>query len=218
MNQLEKKLDYQFNNIKLLNTALRHRSLGKQSNERMEFLGDSILSFVIADELYRKYPKFSEGDLSRFRSNLVKKDTLAVLAKEFELGDYIQLGIGEMRSGGFRRASILADTMEAIVGAVYLDSNIKICREKILQWYGDRINNLKLTGQKDAKTELQEYLQANKLPLPNYKIMKTTGKAHDQVFHMRCTVKGLDISTEGKGANKQAAEQVAARKFLKKIK
>ncbi len=217
-NQLEKKLNYKFNDPKLLNIALRHRSVGKDSNERLEFLGDSILNFVIAAELYKKYPKFREGELSRIRSNLVKQETLAELAREFDVGDYLYLGMGEKKSGGSHRASILADAMEAIIGAIYLDSDIETCQQKILAWYGSRLIKLTIAGQKDAKTELQELVQGRKLPLPKYEIIAKEGKTHKQIFHIQCTVEGLDIVSKGEGTSKQEAEQQAAKNFLTQLK
>ena len=214
---LEEKIGYKFKNPNLFKLALKHRSIGKNSNERLEFLGDSVLSFIIAAELYYKYPKYREGDLSRLRSNLVKKDALADLAREFDLGEYIYLGVGEKKSGGFRRSSILADTLEAIIGAIYLDSNIENCTKIILSWYGDRLEHLTSEGQKDPKTELQEFLQARRLPLPIYAVTSTTGKAHKQLFHVQCNVPGFEINTQGQGLTKQEAEQNAAKEFLLKI-
>jgi len=217
MNLLEKKLDYKFKNPKLLNVALRHRSFGGVSNERLEFLGDSIVNFVIAAELFRKYPEFEEGELSRLRSNLINKETLAELAKEFNVGDYLYLGAGEKKSGGFRRTSILANTMEAIIGATYLDSDMETCQQKILIWYGTRLTGLTIVGQKDPKSQLQELIQARGLPLPTYKVVATHGKAHKQIFHVQCTVQGLEIISKGQGTNKQEAEQNAAKKFLAQL-
>jgi ribonuclease-3 len=216
--KLEKNLDYKFKNKQLLNVALRHKSVGRLSNERMEFLGDAVLNFIIAAELLHRYPKFREGDLSRLRSNLVNQDALAELARGFNLGDYIYLGAGERKSGGFRRSSILADAMEAIIGAIYLDSDINICYKKVLNWYKDRLTGLIQAGQKDAKTELQEVLQAQKLPLPVYDIVATKGKAHKQTFYVECSVVGLEIITKGKGISKQEAEQNAAKDFLTELK
>lgn len=215
---LEKKLGYKFNDPKLLELALKHRSLGKNSNERLEFLGDSILNFVIAAELFRNYPKYLEGGLSRLRSNLVRKETLASLAKSFNLGEHLLVGESEKKSGGVNRSSILADTFEAIIGAVYLDSNIDTCNKKILEWYADKLSGLKLTGQKDSKTQLQELMQAKKRPLPHYQIIATEGKMHEQIFHISCQVEGLDIKTIGSGNNKQKAEQDAAEKFLVELR
>lgn len=217
MNLLEKKLNYKFKNPKLLNVALRHRSFGGVSNERLEFLGDSIVNFVIAAELFRKYPEFEEGELSRLRSNLINKETLAELAKEFNVGDYLYLGAGEKKSGGFRRTSILANTMEAIIGATYLDSDMETCQQKILTWYGTRLTGLTIVGQKDPKSQLQELIQARGLPLPTYKVVATRGKAHKQIFHVQCTVQGLEIISKGQGTNKQEAEQNAAKKFLAQL-
>jgi ribonuclease-3 len=214
---LEKKLGYKFKDPKLLNIALRHRSVGKNSNERMEFLGDAIVNFVIAAELYYKYPQLREGELSRLRSHLVRKETLADLAREFAVGKHLFLGAGEKKSGGFRRASILADAMEAIIGAIYLDSNIDICRQKVLQWYAQRLTDLEITATKDAKTELQELLQGQGLPLPTYKVVATKGKMHAKVFYVECNVAGLEIVTQGQGRSKQAAEQESAKEFLARM-
>ncbi|MCK4607958.1 MAG: ribonuclease III [Gammaproteobacteria bacterium] len=216
--KLEHDLGYKFKDQKILDIALRHRSVGKESNERMEFLGDSILGFTIAAALFQLYPKYSEGILSRLRSNLVKKDTLAELGVEFKLGDYLQLGVGERKSGGFRRASILADAMEAVIGAIFLDSDITICQKQILRWYEKRLSGLTQVGQKDAKTELQELIQAKKLALPLYEVVEMIGEAHNQQFFVSCQVAELDIITKGEGFSKQAAEQDAAQQFLQELK
>jgi ribonuclease III len=218
LDHLEQKLGYKFNNQKLLELALKHRSLGKNSNERLEFLGDAILNFVIAAELFRAYPKCLEGELSRLRSNLVRKDSLASLAKIFNLGEHLLVGESEKKSGGINRSSILADTLEAIIGAIYLDSDIENCSKKILEWYADKLISITLTGQKDPKTELQELMQAKKLPLPQYQIIATEGKMHEQLFHVSCHVEGLSIKTSGAGNNKQKAEQNAAENFLIEFK
>lgn len=216
--KLGKVLAYSFTEQELLNTALRHRSMKGVSNERMEFLGDAVLGLVIAAELFHKYPQLQEGELSRLRANLVRKEQLAELAKKFKLGDYLYLGIGERKTDGFRRASILADAMEAVIGAIYLDSNFTICQQTILKWYAKKLTDLADARQKDAKSCLQEYLQANKLALPIYEITDTKGKVHEQVFYIECKVEGLKTVTKGKGNSKQEAEQNAAQKFLKKIK
>jgi ribonuclease III len=217
-NTLEQKLGYKFANPKLLELALKHRSLGRNSNERLEFLGDAVLSLVITVELFNRYPKYYEGELSRLRSNLVKKEALADLAKNFKLNEYLLVGESEKKSGGLNRSSIAVDAIEAIIGAIYLDSNIEICGQKILEWYGDRLSGLTPVGQKDPKTELQEYLQARKMALPIYQITATEGKMHAQIFHVSCRVEGLSIVTQGSANNKQEAEQIAARKFLVELK
>ena len=217
LSSLEANLQYKFINQDLLDTALRHRSVGKISNERLEFLGDAVLNLIIAAELYNKYPNLREGQLSRLRSNLVRKETLAELAKGFAIGDFLYLGVGEKKTGGSGRASILADALEAIIGAIYLDSNINVCQQVILNWYTDRLTDLVSTSQKDPKTILQEYVQAHKLPLPAYEVVATEGKVHKQIFHIACKVAGLDIAAQGQGLSKQEAEQNAAKEFLEQL-
>lgn len=208
------KLGYTFANSNLLEDALSHRSFHGKNNERLEFLGDSTLNFVIASALFKKYPDAREGELSRLRASLVKGETLAQLAQEFSLGDYLRLGPGELKSGGLN-LSILADAMEAVIGAIYMDAGIKVCEERILAWYANRFEEWQeLPELKDPKTLLQEYLQAHKLPLPQYIIAKTEGAAHKQVFHIECVVAGLPYHTVGVGSNRRRAEQEAAQKFL----
>lgn len=216
--ELYSKIGYQFNNEALLEQAMTHRSHKGQHNERLEFLGDSILSFVIANALYEQFPKAREGDLSRMRSTLVRGQTLAEFGVEFNLGDYLRLGPGELKSGGFRRESTLADAVEAIIGAVFLDSDINKCSELILQWYQSRLDAISPGhNQKDPKTLLQEYLQARKLPLPGYTVIDTKGQAHNQTFTVECIVEGMD-SIISVGSSRRKAEQKAAEKALKIIK
>lgn len=212
--KLENKLDYNFQDRHLLKNALRHRSAGKASNERLEFLGDAVLEFIITSELYRRYTKLQEGELSRLRANLVRKESLANLARELLVGECLILGEGEKKSGGFRRDSILADAMEAIFGAMYLDSDIATCREKILTLFEGRFSDLDLSAEKDPKTRLQELLQAHQYALPEYEVVKTKGEVHERIFFVECRVKDLDTVTEGQGSNRQAAEQEAAEKCL----
>lgn len=216
-NRLCNKLDYQFNDAELLNTALTHRSAGSRNNERLEFLGDSILSFVISTELYRRFPAADEGSLSRLRASLVKGETLARIARELELGDYLHLGSGELKSGGFRRDSILADTLEAIFGAVYLDSNIDRINALILQLYEEMMESAlpSLETLKDPKTRLQELLQARHQPLPLYSVVSMEGEAHAQTFVVRCDVEGVSVPGIGSGASRRRAEQAAAEEVLK---
>ncbi|MBN2688989.1 MAG: ribonuclease III [Gammaproteobacteria bacterium] len=218
MKTLEKKIGYIFKDTKLLEVALRHRSVGKTSNERMEFLGDAILNFVIAAALFRKYPHEREGTLSRLRSNLVKRDALEELAGYFDLGEYLQLGIGERKSGGHSRPSILANAVEALIGAIYLDDGIFACEKIILNWYEQKLATLSLDRIKDPKSELQEYLQAIKKDLPVYEIINTEGKIHEQTFYVKCSVFGIDFATEGAGPSRRKAEQIAAENFLQKLK
>lgn len=215
LKRLSRILGYEFANVELLKQALTHRSAANKHNERLEFLGDSILSIVISDALYHQFPKATEGDLSRMRATLVRGDTLAVIALEFKLGDYLNLGPGELKSGGHRRESILADAVEAIIGAVYLDSNIEICRALLLCWYEKRLANIQPgINQKDPKTLLQEYLQSFKKPLPDYKVVKIEGEAHDQLFTVECRIKGIDEAIIGVGSSRRKAEQLAASQVL----
>ncbi|MDD9155026.1 ribonuclease III [Aliivibrio sp. S4TY2] len=211
LQRLEKKIGYQFKDENYLKLALTHRSANGTHNERLEFLGDSILSFVIADELYHRFPKVDEGDMSRMRATLVRGHTLAELGREFQLGDYLYLGPGELKSGGFRRDSILADAVEAIIGAIYLDSDTETIRRIILSWYQTRLDSIEPgVSQKDPKTRLQEYLQGRRKPLPTYTVTKIKGEAHNQEFTIECIVAGLDTPVIGKGSSRRKAEQSAA--------
>jgi len=213
--RLEKLLNYQFQNIELLKNALTHRSANSKNNERLEFLGDSILNFVIADELYRLYPRSSEGDLSRLRANLVDRAGLYEISKILQFGEYLILGSGEMKSGGHRRNSILADTVEAIFGAVYLDSNFEQCKKIILFLYKDLIKNIADASElKDPKTKLQELLQSRKLALPKYTVIEVTGQAHNQQFKVDCEIVQLGLKTQGQATNRRKAEQKSAEEII----
>ncbi|PYF78605.1 MULTISPECIES: ribonuclease III [Marinomonas] len=216
--KLSRRIGYFFADLGLLELALTHRSFGGKNNERLEFLGDSILNYVIAEDLFHRFPKAKEGELSRLRASLVKGDTLAELAREFQLGDYLKLGAGELKSGGFRRDSILADTVEGIIGAMYLDAGMDVCREHILSWYKERLDatSLKVVT-KDAKTRLQEYLQARKHALPQYDVVDIVGEPHDQTFHVHCYIELCEDAIEGKGNSRRIAEQNAASKALKQL-
>ncbi|MBR9726650.1 ribonuclease III [Shewanella intestini] len=217
--RLCRTLGYEFNNIELLKQALTHRSAANKHNERLEFLGDSILSVVISDALYHQFPKVTEGDLSRMRSTLVKGETLTVIGQEFKLGDYLFLGPGELKSGGFRRESILADAVEAIIGAIYLDADLEVCRKLLLTWYQQRLAEIKPgINQKDPKTLLQEHLQGFKKPLPEYQVVNVQGEAHNQTFTVECRVHELDQAVTGIASSRRKAEQLAAAKVLEKIK
>ncbi len=216
LERLSSRLGYQFQNTAYLRQALTHRSVGSDNYERLEFVGDSILSFVIAHALFTRFPERSEGELSRLRAFLVKGDMLADIAKELHLGDFVILGQGELKSGGFRRASILADALEAIFAAVYLDGGMAPAQEMILRLYHSRLSSGDLNEcLKDAKTQLQEYLQAEKIPLPVYTLLQIEGEEHEQIFHVSCKVKG--ITTHGKGPNRRKAEQLAAKALLKQF-
>ncbi|WP_201777825.1 MULTISPECIES: ribonuclease III [Thalassomonas] len=218
MNRLMKRISYQFKQPELLTQALTHRSAKGAHNERLEFLGDSILGFVIAEALYDKFPKNNEGDLTRMRSSLVKGVTLAEIAKDFQLGDHLILGPGELKSGGHRRESILEDAVEAIIGAVYLDSDIGTCRTLILTWFAKRLAQIKPGHeQKDPKTRLQEFLQGRKIELPLYEVIHTSGQSHNQEFTVRCTTSVLENEVITKGTSRRKAEQAAAQQVLELI-
>ncbi|CAH7355056.1 ribonuclease III [Vibrio campbellii] len=218
IDKLERKIGYQFNDADLIHLALTHRSAAGKHNERLEFLGDSILSFVIADDLYHRFPKVNEGDMSRMRATLVRGHTLAELGREFELGDYLKLGPGELKSGGFRRDSILADAVEAIIGAIYLDSDTETVRCIILSWYQSRLEAIQPgVSQKDPKTRLQEFLQGRRNPLPVYTVTNIKGEAHNQEFTVECEVAGVDKPVIGKGTSRRKAEQAAAETALEQL-
>lgn len=213
--ELAQKLNYVFQQPKLLMIALTHRSKGGEHNERLEFLGDAVVNFVIAELLYQQFPKATEGELSRFRASLVNRDALAELAKEFELGRYLLLGPGELRSGGSERQSILSCAMEAIIGAVYLDGGYQAVRDKISAWYQPILQSLSSAAtHKDPKTLLQEYLQSRHLPLPLYTVETIEGEAHQQRFTVSCRVEGVAEKSYGKGTSRRRAEQDAAQAML----
>lgn len=212
---LYRKLGYHFNDDSLLRLALTHRSIhGQNNNERLEFLGDSILNLVIAQALFDAFRKAREGQLSRLRADLVSGASLAKLAREVGLGEYLHLGPGELKSGGFRRDSILADAFEAVIGAIYLDSDMEQCRIVVLSWFADRLEGLDLKLPKDAKTQLQEQLQAQRLSLPQYRVVSVVGQPHDQTFFVACSVPEIDVVGEGQGGSRRRAEQVAAQAVL----
>jgi len=212
---IESRLNYRFTNKRLLSQALTHRSYSTDHNERLEFLGDAILSYTIAELLYSRFPQCNEGDLSRMRSNLVKGHTLTDIALELNLGPSLKLGSGEAKSGGRRRASILADAVEALIGAVHLDADIETSKSLIQRFFSARLSELDPQNPgKDPKTQLQELLQSRKIPLPKYKLKKTTGKAHEQVFEVECLVGSLEAPVSGRGGSRREAEQDAARAVL----
>ena len=219
LERFSRRLGYQFEKIESLKQALTHCSMGGQNYERLEFLGDSILSFVIANELFQRFSSYSEGQLSRLRSFLVRGEMLAEIAKEIGLGDFLFLGQGELKSGGFRRASILADSLEAVFAAIFFDGGITAAQTVILNLYRTRLDSSDLNDcLKDPKTQLQEYLQAEKYPLPEYTLTKVEGDEHDQIFYVSCTVEGIKFSASGQGANRRKAEQLAARSLLSQLK
>lgn len=213
-NRLCRVLAYPFKQQDLLITALTHCSAGTPNNERLEFLGDALLSCIIAQTLFKRFPNAREGELTRLRASLVKRDTLAQLAQQIELGTYLRLGGGELKSGGERRASILSDALEAVIGAVYLDGGMKACQSMVLQLWQERLDNLSLDKIKDPKTRLQEYLQAQQQPLPSYRVLTVGGVPHAQHFKVECIVPGLAEPTYGNGESRRRAEQNAAAKAL----
>ncbi|NRD72989.1 ribonuclease III [Shewanella sp. VB17] len=216
--RLCRTLGYAFNDQALLDHALTHRSAASKHNERLEFLGDSILSVIISDVLFHQFPKVTEGDLSRMRATLVCGKMLAEIGFEFKLGDYLKLGPGELKSGGFRRESIIADAVEAIIGAIYLDSDLEVTRALVLKWYQSRLEVIEPINQKDPKTLLQELLQGFKKPLPVYKVTDIKGEAHAQTFTIECYVDELTKPVVGIASSRRKAEQLAAAEALELIK
>ncbi len=215
---LERLIGYQFNNQSLLQQALTHRSHGSQNNERLEFLGDGVLNFIIAHQLFLRFPKLSEGDLSRMRAQLVKEPTLGEVALSLNLGEHLRLGEGELKSGGWRRPSVLADALEATVAAAYLDGGFDAAEQIVIRLFMPLMEKLdpKSIG-KDPKSLLQEYLQSRRIDLPEYKVLSTEGEAHCQTFHVECQIAKLNITTTGEGASRRAAEQEAAEIAYKKV-
>ena len=212
---LQKRLGHQFKNVALLQQALTHRSHSGLHNERLEFLGDSILNCVVASILFDTYSNIDEGDLSRVRANLVKQQSLFEIAQKMELSQFLRLGEGELKSGGFRRPSILADTLEALFGAIYLDAGFDVARTVIHGLYAPILVSVDPTTLgKDAKTLLQEFLQSKKIALPLYNVVATHGAAHNQEFEIECLVPKLDIQVFGTGGSRRAGEQAAAKLAL----
>ena len=209
--ELCRQLGYVFKQPQLLQRALTHRSYAPDHYERLEFLGDSILGCVIAKYLYSEFPDLSEGDLSRLRSNLVKESTLVLFAQQLDLGSQLKLGEGELKSGGFRRPSILADAVEALFGAIFLDGGFGAAEQTVLNLFVPYLAKVDMkTLGKDAKTLLQEYLQGRRLALPGYSVVDTLGVAHEQMFQVECTIPSLKITTRGAGTSRRNAEQQAA--------
>lgn len=217
--ELCRQLGYIFSNSHLLKQSLTHRSCGENNNERLEFLGDSIINFTIAEALFHQYPEADEGDLSRWRATLINRETLGLLGRQFELGRYLHLGQGELKSGGNDRMSIISCTMEAIVGAIYLDSDFATVRDCIMRWYQPLLSTLSHPeSHKDPKTQLQEYLQSKHQSLPTYEVEAIEGEAHQQIFIVRCAVAGVAQTSVGKGSSRRRSEQDAADKMLGIIK
>lgn len=215
---LQQHLGHAFSDASLLQQALTHRSHGQPNNERLEFLGDSVLNCVVATILYQHFGRLDEGDLSRLRANLVKQQSLYEIAQRLELSQYLVLGEGEQKSGGFRRPSILADTLEALFGAIYLDGGFPAAQKVISSLYAPIMKTVdpKTLG-KDAKTLLQEYLQSKKISLPVYSVVATHGAAHNQVFEVECSVPKLDVHVVASGGSRRAAEQAGAKLALERV-
>lgn len=212
-------LNYQFKELALLEESLTHRSKHTKNNERLEYLGDSILGFLVAEQLFLRFPNASEGELSRSRSKLVRGETLSGLSLKLDLGEYLLLGPGELKSGGFRRHSTLADAFEAVIGAVYLDGGIEAVRQFVGLQFRELLDTLSLDETlKDPKTRLQEYLQSKRMILPVYTVLSTEGSVHEQVFEVECEVQDLTRKTQGEGTSRRKAEQAAAEKMLADIK
>lgn len=210
--------DHAFKDAGLLKQALTHRSAGAPHNERLEFLGDALVGLIVADALYARWPKADEGVLTRARSELVRESSLAGIARGMDLGGALILGPGEMKSGGHRRDSILSDALEALVGAIYLDAGYDACRDAVLPWFSQAIDELPAGKvEKDAKTRLQEWLQARQRPLPIYELVAESGDDHAKVFRVRCRLTDAELAAEGEGGSRRAAEQAAAEAVLQTL-
>ena len=218
INNLKAHIGYPFNNAAILTQALTHRSFAANNNERLEFLGDSVLNFIVAHQLYNRFNKLPEGDLSRLRAALVKESTLSDIASSLNVGEALKLGEGELKSAGYKRPSILADALEAIVGAVYLDGGFAAAEALVLKLYAQKLANIdpKIID-KDAKSQLQEYLQSKKIELPEYGVVSIEGEAHAQTFKIECVIQKLHISAIGEGTSRRIAEQQAAQLALEII-
>lgn len=215
VDKLEKIFHLKFSNLKLLECALTHRSRSLENYERLEFLGDSVLGFVVAEDLYHRFPGAPEGKLSRMRSSVVRKETLAQVARSLKLQEYLQLGEGELKSGGFNRESILSDTLEAIIGAVYLDQGLDVAKAFIHHQFEEVLGRLTANSiYKDSKSRLQEYLQQRGEPVPSYDIVTVSGEPHDQTFEIACRVSVSAELHTGVGSSRRSAEQRAARRAL----
>ena len=214
---LQQTIGYTFNDALLMLKALTHRSMGSNNNERLEFLGDSIVNHLIAEALYLQFPEADEGQLSRFRATLVRGDYLAEIAQQLNIADSLILGAGERKSGGRQRRSILADTLEALIGAIFLDGGYAAARQTVLVWFEATLKTLTLIEDKDPKTRLQEWLQGKSEPLPEYKLIDTLGADHDQVFQVSCVVPSLNINVLGEGSSRRRAEQAAAATIMEQF-
>lgn len=216
--RLEERLGHRFRNAELLGQALTHRSYGSPHNERLEFLGDGLLGCAIAEALIRRFPDLSEGELSRLRASLVREEALAGVAREIGLGEHLRMGQGESASGGAQRASTLADALEALYGAVFLDGGYERARDAVLRTFGAALDGVdEGAAAKDAKTRLQEALQARREDLPRYRVVAVHGAAHQQTFEVECVLERLGLHALGSGASRRAAEQQAAAALLRQL-
>jgi ribonuclease-3 len=214
---LTAQLTYQFLDAELRQRALSHRSVGARNNERLEFLGDGLVNLFVAELLYEIYPKADEGELTRFRSRLVSEPSLAAIARELRIGDQLLLGPGELKSGGYRRDSILADAFEALIAAIYIDGGWQTCRDCTRTIFEPLTATLGAASEKDAKTRLQEMLQARGEPLPTYELVRSSGADHAKTFEVECVVASLDVRGEGSGSSRRIAEQAAAKDAIGKV-
>lgn len=215
---VSKSIGYIFEQPALLQQALRHRSAGAPHNERLEFLGDSLVNLMVAESLFSHWPKADEGALTRARANLVRESSLAAIARRLDIGDNIVLGTGEMKTGGHRRDSILADTLEAVIAAIYLDSNFETCRRTVLPWFEQQIRDIQ-PGKidKDAKTRLQEWLQAKQLARPDYQLIESRGEDHARIFIVQCSTAEPELCEQAEGSSLRLAEMAAAEKLMIKL-
>ncbi len=215
---VSKSIGYSFKQPTMLQQALRHRSAGAPHNERLEFLGDSLVNLIVAESLFSHWPKADEGALTRARANLVRESSLAAIARQLDIGDSIVLGSGEMKTGGHRRDSILADTLEAVIAAIYLDSNFESCRATVLPWFEQQIRDIQ-PGKidKDAKTRLQEWLQAKQLARPDYQLLESRGEDHARIFIVQCSTVEPELYEQAEGSSLRLAEMAAAEKLMIKL-
>lgn len=218
MTNSQNVLGHPFADPQLLEQALTHRSAGRRNNERLEFLGDALLNLIVAEFVYEQYPKAAEGDMTRLRAALVNGSALAELAREAHLGDALVLGAGELKTGGFRRESILADTFEALIAAIYLDAGWEACRAVVRRLFASRVIEAEGKVAKDPKTALQELLQANAMALPAYELVSTLGDDHEKLFEVSCMVDALQLRAAGRGCSRRAAEQAAAESLLHDVR
>ena len=214
------KLEYAFSNQLLYKQALTHKSAGSANNERLEFLGDAIVNGIVAELLYHQFPRATEGEMSRLRAQLVRQESLAGIARALKLGDQLILGSGELKSGGYRRDSILSDALEALIAAIYLDSgSMDACKKEVSRWFAQRLDELSLDQEhRDCKTQLQEWLQSRQLALPTYEVVGETGADNERSFSVQCAVIGLGVSAVADGDSKKQAEQKAAALVLDKLR